>query len=76
MSEIIIGWEHVSNTTDRMMVVGGWLIREKTTNKNWIYKSGDQYQSSVSICFIPDPGHKWVIKKEQQTYGDVYYQSF
>lgn len=56
-------WENITKTVisdkfsryvDRLKVSGGWLVNSATTYK--------ESQVCESMCFVPDPEHKWEIE--------------
>jgi len=49
----ITEWERISETSDRLMVPGGWIVRSR------IYTSNG---CSVHQIFIEDLMHEWKIK--------------
>ena len=49
-------WENIDKNTSRLKVPGGWIVN--TVN----YNDGC---CSESTCFVPDPGHQWVLEPEK-----------
>lgn len=52
-------WEHLVDRTQRLAVIGGWLIKNETLIH-------DRYEItcviSESMCFAPDANHVWLNK--------------
>lgn len=55
------------NHTERMMVFGGWIIRDYRMNNRTHHQHQDRgdammgtdMQEEVNMCFVPDPYHEW-----------------
>ena len=43
-------WEYMSETTDRMKVEGGWVVKFTALSTG-----------HIGMTFVPDPKHKWEI---------------
>ena len=46
-------WEQISPDTQRVEVIGGWLVSRYTQNVNGV---------SEALVFVPDPNHEWRVK--------------
>ena len=61
-------WEIVSCSpgneiiTERMKVINGWLVRDimsiQVQNNFGVLNTS----SSVSMCFVPDKNHEWILE--------------
>ena len=49
-------WEELDNYTERLKVIGGWIIK----SENSLYENG-KWALSESMVFVPDPNHEWEI---------------
>lgn len=54
-------WETVTETTQRMMVPSGWLVRS-IISKNAHTLDGFSVSVGVAMVFLPDPNREWLIK--------------
>ena len=55
-----ISWEPVTTgDTYRLKVIGGWIVQETV-----LHESGNGLSTSMSMVFVSDPEHKWVIVSE------------
>jgi len=57
------GWERIdgdkNNSTARLKVVGGWLVR------NTMVYTSDHHQTGAlasSMSFVPDPDYRWDVE--------------
>jgi hypothetical protein len=55
-------WEEIDLYTDRAKILGGWIVRYIITSNFW-NSGGENCVQAPSITFVPDPEHKWEIKK-------------
>ena len=52
-------WERIDGYTERFKIPGGWLVRLSSSGRKI---PPVEY---VGITFVPDPLHKWDLKKEE-----------
>ncbi len=48
--KIEFDWERLDHTTERARVIGGWVVRTITLDKN----------PGCSMVFVPDHEHGWI----------------
>jgi len=54
-------WEKITPTTQRLEVYGGWIVsRDIFKGHTWMGGASDSI--SVSLVFVPDPKHRWVLE--------------
>lgn len=58
-----LNWQVIANGTERLEVIGGWIVKTVVVNENWIKGSGEQLQSSVSMVFVADSNHEWEVEE-------------
>ena len=69
---IFIDWEEIGGNSYRLRVFGGWIVKSKSSNTNWIKGSGDQTTTSISTVFVPDSKHEWLVGNEEYGYEKFY----
>lgn len=57
-----VEWERITESTYRLKIHGGWLVRTKTFSGS--IRAASQY--AVDIKFIEDEYHNWVIGEEKE----------
>ena len=55
-------WERLDNSTWRAKILGGWLVKSEFTNNK---------SASVSIAFVPDRDHGWMINKPKPEFEEI-----
>ncbi len=58
-------WEEITPYEHRARVPGGWVLKvtqDVMTNIRPEECPHEGYEWRTSICFIPDPNHKWTLK--------------
>jgi hypothetical protein len=50
-------WEEIDDTTERLRVLGGWIVRSSIDCKSGV---------SISQVYIPDPNYGWVLETEDE----------
>lgn len=54
-----LNWEWIADgSTWRLKIYGGWLVHKSSSCEN---EESTAYSQSESMCFVPDPEHKWII---------------
>ncbi|MBU4311913.1 MAG: hypothetical protein KJ706_04275 [Candidatus Omnitrophica bacterium] len=56
-------WENVNKGTDRLMVVGGWILSVEASTTTPNGTAG--VAVSETLCFVPDPDHTWELEDEK-----------
>jgi hypothetical protein len=60
--EIYSEWEDINycgkDITERMKVIGGWIVRNFSENQTTLCFE------SIAMVFVPDPEHKWIIIRD------------
>ena len=59
-----ITWEELTETTSRAKIFGGWLV-SCSKYKGHTCVTGTSNAVAVSLVFVPDPNHDWIIEKEE-----------
>ncbi len=57
-------WEDIDEYHKRTKIFGGWLVKTFEDVFCDIHGNGrpePNYEWRVSMCFVPDPKHKWKI---------------
>jgi len=55
-------WERLVDGTSRAKVYGGWVLKDievRTTRTPEFWATAIRTAVGTSLCFIPDPEHKW-----------------
>lgn len=53
----VLDWERINETTERLQVHGGWLVRSKDmTNRG---------SMAMAQSFVSDADHEWELPKRQ-----------
>lgn len=62
-------WERLDQNTQRVKVLGGWLVKTETTLYNCMTINTSPCASylnfhipTLSVVFIPDEFHKWDVR--------------
>jgi hypothetical protein len=55
-----VEWEILTETTQRLMVFGGWIISRRVS-KGHTWGQGASDAVALSLVFVPDPTHEWAI---------------
>ena len=58
-------WEWINDTTDRLRVHNGWLVRTRLSSHQKYGEYAGGKQNAISMAFVVDQVHQWELPKEE-----------
>ena len=58
-------FERIDNEHQRAKVYGGWIVKAFDEVMTPMYPGDppkDGYEWRISMCFVPDPNHDWILE--------------